>query len=446
MPLFFNKKCMKQLLEKKKMVEAVLPQQHSDFENGRFSWFTISIPCEDEILLYNTLTGELLLLNEDEIHAPAVEAELKRKWFLVPETFDEKHTADQIMHVSRLLVKKPKDIKTFCVYTTTECNARCSYCYEKGRRSIRMTSQTAKDVAAFIRKKNKSGDVKLHWFGGEPLYNETVIDIICSELIKHDIKITSEMTSNGYLFDKGTVGRAAKEWNLQSIQITLDGTEEVYNKTKSFIYKTENAYHRVMRNIDLLLDEGINVVLRLSVDKNNSNDLLELIDELKIRYNSNQLLSVYPALITSQEKEMAAVDIPEEYQKNYSIVKDAVLKAGLGSVKFLRREQKVNQCMADNDYCITIRPDGMIGKCIGEDEDDLIGSIYDDSLNQEKINKWKKRIIQKECNTCLHYPGCTKLENCPLLRSTGCTQSGRTMMTAALKNQIIEEYKRWRSK
>jgi UTP--glucose-1-phosphate uridylyltransferase len=85
------------------------------------------------------------------------------------------------------------------------------------------------------------------------------------------------MTSNGYLFDEKLVTKAVHSWNLEDIQITLDGTENVYNKTKNYIYKNTNAFKRVIDNIGLLLKAGVRVMIRLNIGEHNKEDLYELV-------------------------------------------------------------------------------------------------------------------------------------------------------------------------
>ena len=49
------------------------------------------------------------------------------------------------------------------------------------------------------------------------------------------------MISNGYLFSEEIIDRAARLWELRNVQITLDGTEKVYNETKAYIAPKDNA-------------------------------------------------------------------------------------------------------------------------------------------------------------------------------------------------------------
>ena len=69
-----------------------------------------------------------------------------------------------------------------------------------------------------------------------------------------------------------------KDINLSNVQITLDGTEETYNKTKRFIYKDDpSPFKTVIYNIHNLLFNNISVTIRLNVDNNNADDIEKLL-------------------------------------------------------------------------------------------------------------------------------------------------------------------------
>jgi hypothetical protein len=141
-----------------------------------------------------------------------------------------------------------------------------------------MSLETADAAADFIRRRSKGQPVRIEWFGGEPLYNLPVIDRICERLDESGVDFFSIIITNGYLFDDAMVQKAVKLWKLKAAQITLDGTEAVYNRTKAFIYPGVNAYQTVKANIGRLLDAGINVCL--GTDGPGSNNSLNMFQEM----------------------------------------------------------------------------------------------------------------------------------------------------------------------
>lgn len=208
------------------------------------------------------------------------------------ENFDEMKTADSIREISRNIY--PKNIvDSFVILPTTACNARCFYCYEAGAWVINMDCDTAEATADYIINVSNGKDVTLQWFGGEPLCNTGAINRITDRLAENGIAYKSTMTTNGYLFDGALIKTAVDKWKLKSVQITLDGLAETYNKVKSFKNGDENAFDRVINNINLVTEAGINVKIRLSMDFHNSEELFALAEYLKKQLKNIHKVCLY---------------------------------------------------------------------------------------------------------------------------------------------------------
>jgi sulfatase maturation enzyme AslB (radical SAM superfamily) len=119
------------------------------------------------------------------------------------------------------------------------------------------------------------------------------------------VEFKSSAVSNGYLFDKETVQKSVTDWNLKKVQITLDGTETVYNKAKAYIYKNTNCYRTVMENIDHLLTAGIAVTIRLNLSLYNAEDLIQLVNELAERFGGRRGFFVYADYIFEVDTPLA---------------------------------------------------------------------------------------------------------------------------------------------
>lgn len=128
---------------------------------------------------------------------------------------DDQKYADHVRFIRRTMQKKPEHITNYVIFTTTDCNARCFYCYELGRSRIPMSVETAHKAADYISAHCGGENVSIQWFGGEPLFNKNIIDIISSDLAAKGVEYTSIMISNGYLFDDATVKQAVKLWKLK---------------------------------------------------------------------------------------------------------------------------------------------------------------------------------------------------------------------------------------
>ena len=179
----------------------------------RLLQFVISEPVPEGLILYNVMTKETVLLDPEEAgrlaDSPASVPGLKEDWFVVPLEHDDRELAREIRQVYRMLHNGGKKTDSYTILSTSDCNARCFYCYEKGRSRIHMSEETATATADYITRHSSGEKVSIHWFGGEPLYNKKAISRICSLLTESGITFKSSMISNGFLFDEETVAEAA---------------------------------------------------------------------------------------------------------------------------------------------------------------------------------------------------------------------------------------------
>ena len=383
----------------------------------RWMHYVLAQPVEGGVLVFHTLTRALLLLTPEEYAAPDTLPALRDGWFRVPQEMNDQKYADQVRFIRRTMQKEPEHITSYTIFTTTDCNARCFYCYEMGRSRIPMSDETAHKAAAYIAAHCGGEKVHLHWFGGEPLFNKQVIDIICTDLAEKGIVYESMIISNGYLFDGATVEQAVSHWKLKSVQITLDGTEEIYNRSKAFIYKDgKSPYQVVLANIRRLLDAGVSVHIRLNMDEHNADNLMELADELHERFGGKGKFSVYSHTLFEFAGSKANIRAQEErrqlYQKQQRLRKK-LDDCGIGASYYLRQKLRIRQCMADSGGSLTILPNGELGLCEHYSENNLVGHLDSEELDTAVVQSFQECWEQTEnCKTCFYYPECIRLKKC----------------------------------
>ena len=387
-------------------------------EHGlRWMTYVVAQSIEGGVLVFHTLTRALLLLTPEEYAAPDTLPDLRDGWFRVPQEMNDQKYADHVRFLRQTMHKKPRHITSYTIFTTTDCNARCFYCYEMGRSRIPMSDETAHKAAAYIVAHCGGEKVHLHWFGGEPLFNKQVIDIICTDLAEKGIVYESMIISNGYLFDGATVEQAVSHWKLKSVQITLDGTEEIYNRSKAFIYKDgKSPYQVVLANIQRLLDAGVSVHIRLNMDEHNADNLMELADELHERFGGKGKFSVYSHTLFEFAGSKANIRAQEErhqlYQKQQRLRKK-LDDCGIGASYYLRQKLRIRQCMADSGDSLTILPNGELGLCEHYSENNLVGHLDSEELDTAVVQSFRECWEQiEDCKTCFYYPECIRLKKC----------------------------------
>lgn len=415
--------------------------------NNRFLKYCVMVQLEEGILLFNLLTKELLLLEHKEYKDRLLDKYLCDHWFLVPEDTNEKELVEMVRWVLENQNRKKKNITHYTIFPTTDCNARCFYCFELGRSRIPMTEKTAHKVARYICDHCGGEKVTISWFGGEPLFNQSAIDIISSDLEKNGISFSSRAVSNGYLFDDRTVNKAINKWNLKRVQITLDGTEKIYNKTKAFIYKEGNPYQIVMENIGRLLEAGVTVSIRMNMDLYNAEDLLELVDELGLRFKGHKGIYAYVHHIFDANRPMAEIHTPVEWESRDMAMRrleERISENGLASDNRISRYFRMNACIADNGSSITILPNGEIGLCEHCSENEFIGHIDHAGFDQVVVESWKERSPEiQDCRECFYYPDCVKLKKCTSL--TMCFPQLRDQHRRGMERKILVTYQKWKN-
>ena len=420
-------------------------QQICPDKKYRLLKYCIKVPTEDGVVLNNLLTKEVVLAVEDFENSEDREELIKRR-FLVPEDFNEKELYEQLKDVLALATRG-KTSSGYTILTTTACNARCFYCYEAGRKTITMSKETAKRAAEYIKGNCRDNKVKLHWFGGEPLVNSAAIDIICDYLAENGVEYKSIMTSNGYLFDLDTVKKAVEKWNLKSVQISLDGMRELYNKSKDYKNGDPNAFDRVINNIGTLIENGVYVNIRLNMGHHNKEDLFLLCDYLAERFGGSENISIYSHLLFENEKIPLNKELLEDRYKlhnEFIRLQEHIKAIGIAKRGSVPASFRVQHCMADNDGCEVILPDGHLTKCEHFSESEFVGDIFTGIYDKALVDAWKECLPeQEECADCPVYPGCIRLKKCP--NEDVCTHFDREIRYEKAKGMTLRIYENYKN-
>lgn len=415
---------MKTIVEPKEHIDKLWGKQRiNETEVYRLMRYVLRVEHDGKTLLHNVVTGQLVELEQEEIQIleklPAVYSpvmnQLVTKHYLVPEDFDEYKSVRQL----RLICRR-RDTSTainhYTILPTTFCNARCFYCYESDYPHVQMTEETASKLIDYIDKHREGKGITLNWFGGEPLVGVQRIDQITQGLKDRGISFTSSMVSNGYLFDEEMVNRAVELWKLQRIQITLDGTEETYNRVKAYVNVKDNPFQRVLRNIDLLSSRKIQVNIRLNVDFYNQEDIRNLIEELGERYSDNPSVGVYLNMLFSDVGFEPVSHSTDDLITLTGMINDYTERLKELGLSFDNRNflhLTTSHCMADNPHSVMVQPDGSFCRCEHENVHDSYGSLENSIADPLRLEKWNEEIEPSEqCPKCAAYPACYHLRLC----------------------------------
>ena len=359
-------------------------------------------------LIYNTLYNSLMRLNEEEFvrfsHPDDLEDGIVNAFvengLWVDTEIDEKAKYLACAEAYTLYVPRPL---TITITTTLKCNARCSYCYEKGVQQTDIVEGAADKIIDFIKRHSKVNEVHLIWFGGEPLINMSFIDLLCKRLIEEGIAYFSYLISNGSLLNKEVIGTRFKYWNIKDMQITLDGTKEIYEVIKNYKNPEEGEFYSILNSIRIAAEEGIFINIRLNIGRGNRDSILVLLKELDTVFYRYNNVVFYPAFITGEKE-------PLSEEERVEFVKDMLLcmkniKKLTTSTKFYSLP-RMHACMNGDPQSFTIDVNGNVYSCehyVGK-ADNCIGKLEDDFKGRD--SRGKDVSFRDVCATCVFLPKC----------------------------------------
>ena len=416
------------IVEPKEHIEKLWgKQQILEGEVYRLMRYVLRVEYGKHVLLHNVVTGHLVILDPYEEksldYLPARYSndmrQLVESHFLVPDQFDEHQQVVKMRHIMMMLDDAQRDnsFTTYTIIPTTACNARCYYCFEQGAEIVTMSKETADDAVKFITA-NCGTEKKafILWFGGEPTVASHRIDQICKGLYENGVSFESDMISNGYLFDEDMVDRAKMIWNLKHVQLSVDGTEELYNKIKNYVDPGDDPYRRVMRNVGLLLKCGIRVGLRMNFDLNNHDEFKKLLKDVDGQYEDKSLLNVYAYPIIGEYADNEGKTLHGSkawFDREYVQLNDLSRKMGLNHSKRDLPFLKHVGCGAFCKSAVTITAKGTLVRCSEKFEDaQMTGDVRQGVTRKDIVQSWRELADVQMCNECVFFPECIKLKHC----------------------------------
>ncbi len=176
--------------------------------------------------------------------------------------------------------KNNEEIQIFFV-PTYNCNFNCSYCYQKDydnkTNNIKIHPELIDRFFDFINTNeffiNRKKYITL--FGGEPLLHskayKNTIEYFFNKTIQNNIDIA--IVTNGYnIIEYADI---LTKLHIREIQITLDGTETIHNNRRK-LKSGEGTFSKIVEGINFCLKNNIPVNLRIIVDKENFDNLIDL--------------------------------------------------------------------------------------------------------------------------------------------------------------------------
>ena len=249
---------------------------------------------------------------------------------------------------------------------TERCNFRCTYCYETFENG-RMSAETVLAVKQLIsRRLPELNSLTIDWFGGEPLLEPAIIRDISEFVLNRKSRYAeykSNMTTNGYLLDKGLLSELIS-LGISQFQISIDGWSGLHDVTRRRV-DGAGTFDRILSNLvsakstkhDFLM------TLRLHLMPSNVKSLPELLDRIEDEFGKDDRFRVHVKSIGryggANDKNI------ETYWKTEQVAAIRDLRSRVSSKNGVGKYSVggAHICYASKPNSLVIRSNGKLAKC-----------------------------------------------------------------------------------
>lgn len=242
--------------------------------------------------LYGAWTPEPMV--EGEVVEPSAEVitTLQQRGYLVPLAPEE----EEALFVKLALRNHQafgRQAPVFILMPTYQCNLRCPYCFQDHMRTdpayahlLRIIDQPMADrILRGMRNIEAAHGIDEHTdvvrnitlFGGEPLLAESrpIVEYLITRIREQGRAAITAVTN---ATDLETYQDLLGKEGIGQLQVTLDGPPAEHDRRRIYADGT-GSFERIAANITLALERGVNVSVRLNVDRDNLEQLPALMDE-----------------------------------------------------------------------------------------------------------------------------------------------------------------------
>jgi uncharacterized protein len=358
-----------------------------------------------------------ILKNGGEVADRIFISELTEKGYLADEA------AEGRLYRSRYLdfidARDKDEIQIFFV-TNYSCNFTCSYCYQDQYTNpgLELNHEIIDSFFRYVLKEFAGRNKYITIFGGEPLLNSPKQKEIIRYFVEKSVDAGLELSvvTNGYSLEDYTSILCAGK--IREMQVTLDGTESIHN-SRRFLRGGEGTFDKVVRGIDVCLENKIAINLRMVVDKENVDNLPDLAQFAiekgwtKSSYFKTQIGRNYE-LHHCQSAPDKLFDRISLYTKIYELIQNhphiiEFYKPAYSISKFISEQGELPDPLFD--ACPACKTEwafdytGQIYSCtatVGK-ADESLGTFYPlITRRDELIDQWEKRDVTAihECREC----------------------------------------------
>lgn len=428
----------------------------------KYSIYNKIVPYKDDYLIYNQVTGALILVNKDGLKE-IEELFDDSKNELLFEKFKDLgfivEDEEERLKLRKIYEDKTKNhlFKHLYITVTDTCNLGCHYCFEEKNQWIKMSLETQENIKVFTEKFLKQTETKIFgvgWYGGEPTLHMKAIENLSSFFKKlcEDMQITfvQSMITNGTTFNDAICNKLI-ELDIKRVQITIDGFKEDHDLSRPYLKDLKyeemspaqkkqvgklnssllfpilgqkksppkSSYEEILKGVKNYVSKGGKVSLRMNVNEETIDRAFMLLNDL---LNNNLLkenekggiVSAYANPIFEGGCSNASSMGMSSFAKKIEKIENWYKQNNMKYLSYSRLKFSGETCTANRKFEFIINPDGTLTKCthhVGM-KDKVIGDVKDLNPNPESMNI-KENTFNKfnpfedeECYNCEVLPMC----------------------------------------
>jgi uncharacterized protein len=404
----------------------------------KLSAYNLSAVDGGDLIVYNTLTGALVVINED---VDAVRWAIEhRDISSLPSTFwpgfhdlgivvDANYDEQAVIRVRNLTGRTQNEL-ILSVMTTLRCNFRCNYCFQRHCRK-HLTKTVEGNIMSMLSERIPKLDrLSIDWYGGEPLLERATLfrlnSWVADQCDRHNTDYVVTVTTNGYLLDEEMIAYLSK-FKVAHLQITLDGPPETHNQSRKLV-RGGKTFATILANICRAREAGLPVSVRVNVWKPNASKVADLYGILEASGLKNQVAVLAKPVLSSDANPCSPLCL--EPAESSSVIMKMYLDAardGWIVLPYADALQGHEFCIVDSVGQFIIDPSGSLFKC-GENFDtgEKVGVLTKNGnllLNEPKWRSWisKDPFAHDECAECQFLPIC--MGGCSMKRKWKPTES-----------------------
>ncbi len=304
---------------------------------------------------------------------PALYLQLVTSKVLVEDT--EEENLLRILRLQRVSENFDRSRVSLTIVPTLLCNFACTYCYEQSRPPVHMSKETEDQLMRFLRRFEGAKELEVEWFGGEPTLRFEQMCRISRRIERLQLPWSANLTTNGYLLGDQVIARL-DDLKIKSIQVTIDGPEEVHNARRPLVSGAP-TFQKILSNLDKLLARWKGeLIIRVNIDKSNQDLFFTTREFLRGRFK-DKAVKVSPGVVIGGAFGMPDHDCHFDRRDICQFRIEAYRKHGVDDFQFYPDPRW--GCVATRINSFVIGPRGEIYKCyldIGEKER-VVGSIFE---------------------------------------------------------------------